>query len=129
MTNVEVPFGAKPQDTAVLLLAAAEQNGGDPSVVRTTTGAFVVPEEIAEAAGVSYNSDESAPLAVPQEPQTTDAEPFDRTVDQPEYNKTFTDTDDADAAVEVENEEASKAPAKRTPAKKTAAKKTAAKES
>jgi len=49
---VEVPFGDDVADTAVLLLAAAEELDLDQSEVRTVTGAFLVPRNIAEKAGV-----------------------------------------------------------------------------
>lgn len=50
--EVVVPFGDNREETAVLLLAAAEEAGVDPSVVRTGSFEFFVPKEIAEAAGV-----------------------------------------------------------------------------
>lgn len=52
MGDVKIPFGDKNGETAVLLLAAAEDLGLDPAEVRATTGAFVVSEEIANAAGL-----------------------------------------------------------------------------
>jgi hypothetical protein len=52
MSNViEVPFGNNASETATLLLAAAEELGRDASEVRTTAGAFLVPEEIVEQVG------------------------------------------------------------------------------
>lgn len=52
MTNViEVPFGDNASETATLLLAAAEELGRDASEVRTTAGAFLVPEEIVVQVG------------------------------------------------------------------------------
>lgn len=48
--EVEVQFGDNPADTAVLLLAAAEDLGLDPSVVGTREGAFVVPSEVHDKA-------------------------------------------------------------------------------
>ncbi len=39
-------------DKAVLLLAAAEDLDLDPSVVRTTTKGYLVPEEVADKAGL-----------------------------------------------------------------------------
>ena len=48
---VEVPFGEKPSETAVLLLAAAEELDLGADEVRTTTGAFIVPKKIADQAG------------------------------------------------------------------------------
>lgn len=58
--NVKVPFGGKASDNATLLLSAAEELDLDQSVVRTTSGAFVVPKEVADKAGVDYDSGEDA---------------------------------------------------------------------
>jgi hypothetical protein len=48
--EVAVPFGDNPSDQATLLLAAAEDLGLDPGVVRTTEGGFAVPEEVNDKA-------------------------------------------------------------------------------
>ena len=48
--QVEVPFGDEPGEQATLLLAAAEELGLDPDVVRTSEGAFVVPSEVNDKA-------------------------------------------------------------------------------
>lgn len=48
--STEVPFGDNPSDTAVLLLAAAEELGLGASAVKTGTGVFIVPTEVAEKA-------------------------------------------------------------------------------
>lgn len=48
--QVDVPFDDKPSDQAVLLLAAAEDLGLDPSVVRTTEGGFSAPKEVHDKA-------------------------------------------------------------------------------
>lgn len=50
MTEVEIPYGDNPSDTATLLLAAAESLGLEPWVVRTTSDntVFLVPEEVAK---------------------------------------------------------------------------------
>jgi hypothetical protein len=48
--QIEVPFGDSPSDTAVLLLAAAEELGLDQGVVGTREGSFVVPPEVHEKA-------------------------------------------------------------------------------
>lgn len=57
--QVEVAFGDNPQETATLLLAAAEDAGLDPAVAVRTSGdaTFVVPAEVADAAGVDVVSD------------------------------------------------------------------------
>lgn len=48
--SIEVPFGKDTKDNAVLLLAAAEELGLDPGVVRVTDGAFSVPQEVHDKA-------------------------------------------------------------------------------
>lgn len=55
MADVRVKIS---QDNAVLLLAEAEKQEQDPSVVRTSDGWFVVEEGIASKAGVKYETDE-----------------------------------------------------------------------
>lgn len=60
MTDVQVPFGDNPSETATLLLAAAEKSK-DHSADDVRTGSFAtfyVPEEIAKAAGVDYVDDD-----------------------------------------------------------------------
>ena len=47
--QVEVPFD-KPGDQATLLLAAAEDLGLDPDVVRTSEGGFLVPKKVHDKA-------------------------------------------------------------------------------
>lgn len=49
--EVEIPFGDDPQETAILLLAAAEELDLEPFVVRTGEGVFLVPEAVADGAG------------------------------------------------------------------------------
>jgi hypothetical protein len=59
MSDVTVPFGENAAETATLLLAAAEEaKDADASAVRTGSGVFIVPEEIAKSAGVDYESDD-----------------------------------------------------------------------
>lgn len=59
MSDVTVPFGDNPAKTATFLLEAAEKAGEPASIVRTTGEAtFVVPEEIAKAAGVDTSGDD-----------------------------------------------------------------------
>lgn len=48
--SVEVPFDGEAEDKAVLLLAAAEELDLDASVVQTTAGAFLVPQEVHDQA-------------------------------------------------------------------------------
>lgn len=47
---VEVEFNDKNQENAVLLLAAAEDLGLDASVIQTTEGKFLVPQEVYDKA-------------------------------------------------------------------------------
>lgn len=47
--EVEVPFD-NPSDQATLLLAAAEDLGLDPDVVRTYEGGFLVPKKVKDKA-------------------------------------------------------------------------------
>jgi hypothetical protein len=48
--QVEVPFDDSPGEQATLLLAAADELGLDPDVVRTTEGGFSVPSEVNDKA-------------------------------------------------------------------------------
>lgn len=68
VSNVEVPFDDKTADNAVLLLAAAEELGLGPEVVRTSEGAFVVPEEVRDKAFAPSESSEPEPESSVTEP-------------------------------------------------------------
>lgn len=92
---VEVPFGDNAKETAVLLLAAAEELDLDRSVVATKTGAFVVPKKVAKKAKVKGDEVEEAEVV--------------------DTNAKATEEAPAPEA------EAKEAPAKKTAAKKTAA--------
>lgn len=48
--EVRVPFGEFASDDAVLLLAAAEELGVGQGVVKTSEGAFVVPQAVYDRA-------------------------------------------------------------------------------
>lgn len=48
--TVQMPFDAHTKDNAVLLLAAAEELGLDPGVVKTAEGMFIVPKEVHDKA-------------------------------------------------------------------------------
>lgn len=50
--EVVVSFGDNPSETATLLLAAAEDLGREPGVVRTGEGVFYVTADLAKKAGV-----------------------------------------------------------------------------
>lgn len=97
--KVTVPFAGKASDRAVLLLAAAQELDLDASVVQTSDGAFVVPQEVADQAGVEYGS----ALLI----GTSNSEPSEEPEQKAPAKKTA----------------AKKAPAKKTAAKKTASKK------
>ena len=60
-TEVRIPFGDNPSETATLLLAAAEEVREDQSVVRTAEGAFVAPRDVADRAGVDYDRPDDEP--------------------------------------------------------------------
>jgi topoisomerase IA-like protein len=93
MSNVYVD--GRSSDKAVLFLAAAETLGLDPSVVRTTTNGYNVPDDVAKEAG--FDAD-GKPLS-----ERPKAEPAKKAV--------------------AKKAPAKKAAAKKTAAKKTAAKK------
>lgn len=65
--EVEVEFGEKPDETATLLLAAAEELDLPASVVRTGGGVFVVPDEVRKKAGLEEKKDESEESAEAEE--------------------------------------------------------------
>lgn len=70
MSDVKVPFGADPGETATLLLDAAEKEG-DQSVVRTTgSRSFLVPEQIAKSAGVDYEGKKAPAKKAPAKKAT-----------------------------------------------------------
>ena len=50
LNPIEVPLGNNATDTAVLLLAAAQELGLPPAVITTTSGAFQVPQEVHDRA-------------------------------------------------------------------------------
>lgn len=59
MSNVTVPFGDDPRETSILLLGAAEDLELGRRVVRTDgAGNFLAPREVADKAGVEYESDD-----------------------------------------------------------------------
>jgi hypothetical protein len=70
MTEVFVPNGDNAQETATLLLAAAEKAGEDPSVVRSSSdGGFYAPEDIAKKAKVDYEEDDESDEEPAEEPK------------------------------------------------------------
>lgn len=67
--EVKVPYGEDAQETATLLLAAAEELGLDAYVVRTSSdGVFYVPDEVASKAKVEVEDDESDAEAEEKKP-------------------------------------------------------------
>lgn len=102
--NVKVPYG-KGAENATLLLAAAEEMDMDPSVVRTTSYGFEVPEEVAKKAGVDIDtSDDDFAKEVAE---------AEKEVEEPAEQQGFADQSP------TESKPAKKA-AKKTPAKKAA---------
>lgn len=63
MSEVHVPFGDKPQETATLLLAAAEDTETPVHLVRVVDGGFKVPEEVADSAGLDHTEEYEQPDA------------------------------------------------------------------
>ena len=61
--TVTVPYGKDARETAVLLLAAAEELGLDTGVVKTAEGAFVVPPEVHDKAFSSEKANAPAKKA------------------------------------------------------------------
>jgi hypothetical protein len=60
VSDVQVPFGDDQQETAMLLLAAAEDLGLDASVVSVNSdGGFNAPEEVAKKAKAETASDDA----------------------------------------------------------------------
>lgn len=57
MSEVHVPFGDKPQETATLLLAAAEDTETPVHLVRVVDGGFKVPQEVADSAGLDHTDE------------------------------------------------------------------------
>lgn len=108
MSNVQVKYGESAGDTAVLLLAAAEESKEFSAAdVRTGSfGTFYVPEEIAKAAGVDYIADD-------------DVDSPDQVATEPAL-----DGDEPNRYLTPDTQESDEAPAKKTTARKTAAKKT-----
>lgn len=75
MSNeVAVKYGDDAASVAQSLLAAARSLDVDTSVVKTTSrGVFVVPEEVADKAGLSYEVlDEETPEAPEAQPEPED---------------------------------------------------------
>lgn len=128
--NVKVPYGDSVKDTAVLLLAAAEEKGLDASVVQYgSSGYFTVPEEVASAAGVD-TVDPDAEFNAEIEKARKEANAEEYRVEQglpPTSNPAVEPIapigdNGPDAAEQTSTDSEQKATAKKTAAKKTAAK-------
>ena len=73
-THIEVPFGDNAQDTAILLLAGAAALNMESSAVKTGSGVFIVPKEVAQEAGLEPRDEgeqeqEKQEQPEPQEPE------------------------------------------------------------
>jgi hypothetical protein len=114
--TVEVAFSANNQETAVLLLAAAEELGLDQATtVRTGEGNFIVPKEVADKAFGKGKTEAADTAKVQAEADAAALEAALRTAPSNEEDKAGYD-------------EKPKAAKKTTaPAKKAAAKKSTAK--
>lgn len=113
--TVEVPFSANNQDTATLLLAAAEELGLDQATaVRTSEGNFVVPKEVADKAFGKGKTEAPDTAKVQAEADAKAQEEALRGAP-------------SDEADRIGYDERPKAAKKTTPAKKAAAKKSTAK--
>lgn len=106
MGDVRVPFSANNQETATLLLGAAEDLELDSSVVRTEEGSFVVPEEVSDKAFGKGKTEAPNTAKVQKEADAAAEEAANRTAPSNEEDKDGYDT--------------KKAPAKKAAAKKSA---------
>lgn len=59
----DVQIEGRGRDKAILLLAAAEDLDLGPEVVRTTTNGYIVPEKVANQAGLGEEKPKSEPPA------------------------------------------------------------------
>lgn len=105
--TVEIAYSANNQETAVLLLAAAEELDMDQSVVRTSEGKFVVPKEVADKAFGKGKTEAPDTAKVQEESDAQAAEEAGRTAPSAEEDRDGYDP---------------KPTAKKTAAKKAAAK-------
>lgn len=112
MGDVRVAFSANNQETATLLLAAAEDLDLDQAVVRTEEGAFVVPEEVSDKAFGKGKTEAPSTKKVQEEADAQTEEAANRSAPSNEVDK-----------VGFDEKPAKKTAAKKAPAKKTAAKK------
>src|SRR5207253_7872903 len=72
MGKIFVPNGESAQDTAVLLLAEAENQGLPADSVGTTDGGFVVDEDLAKKSGAKYDK-QASPASSDEAARATEA--------------------------------------------------------
>lgn len=106
MGDVRVPYSANNQETATLLLAAAEDLDLGSSVVRTEEGNFVVPQEVSDKAFGKGKTEAKNTAEVQKEADEAAAEAAGRAAPSDEADK--------------DGYDAKKAPAKKAAAKKSA---------
>lgn len=124
MGKVFVPNGESAQDTAVLLLAEAENQGLPADVVGTTDGGFVVDSELADAAKVDYDR-QNAPASSDEHARNAEAREQGEPVQQaPSPAETGDGNEEPEkrAAKKTARKTAKKSPAKKAAAKKAAKK-------
>jgi hypothetical protein len=121
---VRVPYSANNQETAVLLLAAAEELDLDSAVaVRTEEGNFVVPKEVADKAFGKGKVEAPETAKVQKEADEAAREAALRPAPSAEEGRSG-----YEASETAKTEDARKTTAKKSaPAKKAAAKKSASK--
>lgn len=79
MSEVKVHYSENVADNATLLLGAAEELGLEPYVVRTQSEPYyLVPREVAEKAGLDYESDDDEESA-PEEDSAEEKKPAKKT--------------------------------------------------
>lgn len=136
--NVRIAYGDSAQDTAVQLLAAAEELGYEAWIVRHSDGDFYAPVDVAKKAGLDYDDPnaeaEAEPEQSPHDPaligESVDADAAETPEGKENAEASYDGAEDQTGAQAQEPKaEEPKATAKKTAAKKTTAKKTSAKKS
>lgn len=126
MVKVFVPYGESASDTAVLLLAEAENQGLSADVVTTTDGGFVVDSDLADSAGADYDK-QNAPASSDEHARAQEAREQGEPVEQAPSPAETGHREGDDEPKKAAKKTARKRTARKTTAKKTAAKKTAKK--
>lgn len=109
--DIKVPFEGEASDRAVLLLAAAEELNLPASVVRTSLGGFLVPEEVEDKAFGGKYAKRQAEEEAAWEQQIEEARGTEAT--------RLTDEPDAPAEAEANDDDDKPKPAKKAAAKKS----------